>query len=120
MRDMRKPSQVSPLVSYKYNLIIILLQAKSLVIIFSNYPLYPQVTVQSGTVSEAPYSRIAPICSFKSQSAMTISLLTISLNDSCKKDYQLMCWLLWWLYWLKKHVSNNCNKITTFATLYLF
>ena len=72
-----------------YNLIIILLQAekrfKSLVIIFFNYPLYPQVTVQSGTVSDAPYSRIALICSFKSQSAITILLLTIPLNDCARK-----------------------------------
>ena len=74
-----------------YNLIIILLQAdkknKALVIIFSNYPLYPQVTVQPGTVSEAPYSRISLICSFKSQPAITTSLLTIPLNDSFKKGY---------------------------------
>ena len=40
-----------------------------------NYPRNPQVTIQSGTVSEAPYSKILLTCSLGSQSAITLLLL---------------------------------------------
>ena len=64
---------------YSKYLIIILLQIdkrfKSLDIKILNYPRYPQVTVQSGTVSEAPYSKILLTCSLGSQSAITLLLL---------------------------------------------
>ena len=45
-----------------------------------NHPLNPQVTVQSGTVSEAPYSKIALMCSLDSQSAIIILLLILCIQ----------------------------------------
>ena len=57
------------------------------------YPLFEQVTVQSGTVSDLPYSKIALTCSLGSQSEIIILLLilynyilTKLEKDSCVKN----------------------------------
>ena len=53
---------------------------QNLNIIILNHPLNPQVTVQSGTVSEAPYFKIALMCSLGSQSEIIILLLILCIQ----------------------------------------